>query len=258
VTLLLAVSAAGQEAKPGAAKTTPTPPAPAAPARVRPPLRVATLSNGLRLLCRTNDASEIVSIVCLVRAGLPDETEEQAGLAALTAEALLRGTAGKSTAAFAESVAQAGGNLRTLPGFDFTEIAVVTSKEQFEGALKLIGDVVAHPRFSPEDVADARAALKRRAASVQDDFTGGSYQTLVSQLYSNSPYGRPISGYEATLDKLTDVDVRRFWQANYVQNRMTVAIVGDVDASKALNLAQKQFHDVPFQPGAVTRPPAPG
>jgi zinc protease len=228
----------------------------AAPARPRPPVIESKLSNGLTLLCRANNSSEIVSIVCLVRAGLPDEREEQAGLAALTAEALLKGTTTHPGRSFTTAVMNAGGNLRTTPGFDFTEVSVVLSKEQLEPALKLIADVIAHPRFAPEDVVEAREALKRRAATLEDDFTGASYQRLVAQLYPRSPYGRPFTGYKQTLDRLTQVDVRKFWQANYVQNRMWVAIVGDVDARQALTLAEKAFKDVPFRPDAVTEAPA--
>jgi zinc protease len=231
---------------------------PAGPAaeRPRPPVRVGTLSNGLRIFCRTNDASEIVAVVCLVRAGLPDEREEQAGLAALTAEALLKGTTTTTKSSFNKALLKAGGNLRTLPGFDFTEISIVCSREQFEDAIRLLGDVVAHPRFSPEEVQEAREAVKRRSEGIQDDFTGASYQNLTSQLYPTSPYGRAIAGYAHTLDRLTHADVRRFWETTYSQNRMWVAVVGDVDSNKALAVAQKAFVDVPFRPGAVTpRPP---
>ncbi len=219
----------------------------AAPGR-RPPLRSTVLSNGLRLLCRTNDASEVSAIVCLVRAGLPEEEEPQAGLAALTAECLLRGTTTHSGEGFERALLQAGGNLRVTPGFDFTEIAVVLVREQFEPALKLIADVVAHPRFAPEDVSLAKADLKRRADAFQDDFTGASYQTLTGQLYPSTPYGRPLNGYASTLDRLTERDVRRFWERWYVQNRMVVAVVGNVDSTRGIALAQKAFGDVPFRP----------
>lgn len=229
--------------------------APAPAARPRPAIRVGTLSNGLRLLCRANDSSEIVSIVCLVRAGLPDEPEEQAGLAALTAEALRFGTTTHPGKSFDELLTLGGGNLRTTPGFDFTEVTVVATREQFRPALKLIADVVAHPRLSAEDVQQAREVLKRRMAGLQEDFTAASYQSLCSQLYQKSPYGRPLAGYAETLDRLTRDDVQKFWAANYVQNRITVAVVGDVDSARALDLAQKEFADVPFRPAAST--PAP-
>ncbi len=231
-------------------------PSTAPAAAKRPPLRVSTLSNGLRLLCRTNDSSELISIVCLVRAGLPDETDEQAGLAALTAEALRRGTTTHQGRAFEEAVARAGGNLVTLPGFDFTEVSLTTSREQLEPALKLIADVVAHPRFSAEDINASRELIKRRISNLDDDFTGASYQALTADLYPRSPYGRPLNGYAQTLERLTAADVQAFWKRNYVQNRMVIGVVGDVDSSRALTLAQRAFSDLPFNPDAVTDRPS--
>jgi zinc protease len=230
-------------------------PAPSARSK-RPPLRVATFPNGLRLLSRSNDAAEIVSLVCLVRAGLPEEPEEKAGLVALTAESLLRGTTARTPQQFLQAVGNAGGNIRAVPGYDFTEISVVTSKSQFDEALKLIAEVVKQPRFAPEDVNAAREAIKRRIQTFRDDFTGASYQTLTGLLYPQTPYGRPMNGYIQTLDKLTVQDVQAFWKKHYVQNRMTIAIVGDIDPNQAMSVAQKAFQDVPggpaLEPGLLT------
>jgi zinc protease len=225
-------------------------------ARKRPPLSVATLSNGLRLFCRKNDASEITSVVCLVQAGLPDEREQQAGIAALTAEALLKGTTTHPGRTFIQQVTNAGGNIRAVPGFDFTEISVVTGRDQFDDALKLIADVVTNPRFSPEDVNEAKEAIRQRIIRFQDDFTGASYQSLTTQLYPNTAYGRPVNGYLETLGKLTADDVRAFWKGNYTQSRMWVAIVGDVNADRAMGLAQKAFQGVPMGPRPLSAPMA--
>lgn len=215
-----------------------------------------TLSNGLRLFCRTNDSAEIVSIMCMVRAGLPDEPDNQPGLAALTSELLIQGTTTHSKTTFLLAQANAGGAIRSLPGFDFTEVSIVTTHEEWEKALKLVGDVVSHPRFDADDLKEAKEEIKRRAVSLQDDFTGASYQSLCAQLYRHSPYGRPIAGYADSIDRITVEDIKKFWKTNYVQNRMVVSVVGDVDARKGIDLAEKAFKDVPFEPGAQTRPPS--
>lgn len=193
-------------------------------------------------------------MVCQVRAGLPDEREEQAGLAALTAEAILMGTTNRSAHAFSSAVVQAGGDLRTLPGFDLTEVSAVCDRSQFELALKLVADVVAHPSLTEEQVTEARTALKQRIGRFEEDFTGASYQALMGQLYPHTPYGRPINGLPESLDRLKAADVRKFWQENYLQNRMVVAIVGDVDSAKALELAQKSFQSVPWKPAGNAAP----
>ena len=219
-------------------------------------MRVVTLSNGMRLLARQNDASEIVAITCLVRAGLPDESEEQAGLAALTAEALLRGTTTRPGRRLGEAVLQAGGNLTVTPGFDFTEISVVTTREQFEAALRLMGEVIAHPALTPDGVAEARKVLLQRVLMRQDNFVESTYDRVLAQMYARSPYGRPLYGYPETRDGLTAADVRKFWKNHYVQNRMVASVVGNVDPDRALLLARRAFEDIPFNPEALTHPPA--
>ncbi len=215
----------------------------------RPPVKSSTLSNGLRLLCRQNNSSEIVSIVCMVRAGLPDERDDQAGIAAVTSQALLRGTTLHSGASFDALVGRAGGNLSATPGFDLTEISLVTSRETFDNALKLIAEVVSHPKFEAAEVAKARDLVSKESEAETQEFAGGSYRALQNQLYPTSPYGRPVMGYSETLSKITEAEVRKFWEQTYTQGRMSVAIVGDVDPAKAVDAAEKAFASVPYKPG---------
>ena len=218
----------------------------------RPPVvRKTVLANGLKLLTKTNDASEIVSVVCLVRAGLPNETDEQAGLSALTAEALVRGSELRTPQQFGAALANAGGTFQVSSGFDFTEIAIVTSRERWEQALKLLAEVMSRPAFTAADVDAVRASMIRRQGSLNDDFTGASYQALRGELYRRMPYGRPVYGYAATLKKLTRDDVVRYWKERYVQPNIAVGIVGDIDAAEATRIAQTMFGGLPFKAGTL-------
>lgn len=253
--LLLPSAAARSYAQEAAAPPAAAPAAAPLPVTRRTPLRVATLSNGLRITCRTNDSSEIVSVMCLIRAGVAEEREDQAGIAALTAEAIIKGTTRHSARDFDTAIVESGGDLRSFPGFDLTEVSVQCGKSQFERALKVIADVLTHPSLTDEQIKIARDQLKSRGARMNEDFTGSSYQALVGQLHPRTPYGRPVNGYATTLDAIKPADVRKFWQEHYVQNRMVVAIVGDVDSTRALDLAQKAFVDAPWKPGNVMASP---
>src|SRR5205085_12310405 len=124
-------------------------------------------------------------------------------------------------------------------GFDLTEISLVTSRETFDNALKLIAEVVSHPKIDAADVSFAKGLVVEETGKENLEFAGGSYRALQNQLYPTSPYGRPVLGYAETLSKLTDADVRKFWEQTYTQGRMTVAIVGDVDPGKAVDAAEK-------------------
>ncbi len=209
----------------------------------------AVLSNGLSLWCRPNDSAELVAIVCLVRASLAEERENQAGIAALTAESLVRGSMAHTQESFGGAVLRVGAGVSALPGYDHCEFTLVTSRDRFEQALKLMAELLTQPRFAAKDVADTRDRLKKRAETLGEDFTGASYQTLVHELYPDHPYGRLMTGYPESLDPLTADDVRTFWQRYYVQNRMFLGIVGDVQPAAAIDLTQKAFRDAPFRRG---------
>jgi len=213
-------------------------------------VRRVTLANGLRILCKANTASEIVAIVCQVRAGLPEEPDDRGGVAAMTAEAMLRGTTSRNRQALAQAIVAAGGEVRAQPGFDFTEVSAVTDRARWESAAKLLADILANPSFEADQLEDVRNTVKRRGASFEDDFTGGSYQEMMGQLYPDGPYGRPIFGTAATLARVTLPDLRRFWEDNYTPSRMTVAIVGDLDASAAIRAAERAFETIPARTAA--------
>lgn len=222
------------------------------------PVRRTVLASGLKLLSKQNDASDIVAIVCQVRAGLPDEPDDQQGVASLTAESLLGGTTNHPTAqGFAQAVIGVGGDLRAEAGADFTEVTVVTDRSRWQAALKLVADVVGRPAFEEAQVEHARDALRQRITATADDFATGPYQALVAELYNKSGYGRPLLGTDTGLGHLTPKLVRAFWRACYVQNRMTVAIVGDIDSTAAIQVAEKAFAEVPSGASAAPRSPRP-
>jgi zinc protease len=230
---------------------------PKAAATPKPAVRRVVLANGLTLLCKQNDSSEIAAIVCQVRAGLADEPDDRNGLAAMTAEAILRGTSNHTRQGFAQAVVNAGGSLGAQNTWDFTEITAVTDRDRWQNALKLVADVIAHPSFEtgPEGnlLDDVRTAIKQRAAGFDSDFASGAYQAMMAQLYRSGPYGHPIYGTPSSLGRITLSDLRQFWRNNYVQNRITVAIVGDVDTAAAIETAQKAFADVPFRAAGPPR-----
>jgi len=228
----------------------------AAQDRPAPLLRRYTLGNGLRLLVLPNTSSEIVSIVALCRVGPADEGPNPVGLAALTAEAMIRGTRTRPGRAYADLVLRAGGNLQAVQRPDFAEFTLVTDRARWEPAVKLLADVIAHPALGAEEIQAAREALRRRQISSQDDFGAASYQALLKALYGRTPYGAPILGTATSLARFGVQDVQQFWQANYHQMRITVAIVGNVDAAAVAGVAQKEFADVPFRTGSARRPPA--
>ncbi|MFL6117041.1 MAG: M16 family metallopeptidase, partial [Catenulispora sp.] len=237
MTALLAVSVAHASAAPAvdaAVAVDQNAPAWASPSGSASEVLKSVLPNGPRLLAKPNPASDIVAIDCLIRVGLRDEPEESAGIAALLAEAAIRGTERHRPDQMAAAVGAVGGAVEVTPGFDFTELTLSTTRERFPQAVRLLADVLGSATFEPAAIDAARAALKQRITAFEDDLTSSSYQELLLQIYPSSPYGRPVPGYPASLDRIDRKQLEAFYRDHYVQNNMVVAVAGNIDASAAV------------------------
>jgi predicted Zn-dependent peptidase len=217
------------------------------------PLKVVA-PNGLRLLAKANPSSDIVAIDCLIRVGLRDEPEDSAGIAALLGETMIRGTERHHPAQMAAAVGEVGGSLEVTPGFDFTELTLSTTRDRFPQALQLLAEVLGSATLEPAAIEAARTALKQRIGVLEDDLTSASYQELLLQMYPSSPYGRPVSGYPASLDRISRQQLEAFYHEHYVQNNMVVAVAGNIDPNQAAAQTRKAFERIEFRP--QTPPPA--
>lgn len=222
-----------------------------------PTARRVVAPNGLRLLVKANPSSEIVAIHCLVKVGVVEEEEATAGIAALLAETCLRGTQGQQGPLFERAVGAAGGGLTLLSQSDYSEFSLVTSRDRFGAAMKLIAEVVTQPALTEEGLKEARSILLRRQEALEDDFDAGSYLTLLGELYRRSSYGRPVIGYPSTLESITVRDLKRFHQRHYIPANIVLAIVGAVDINEAVETAQKAFASLQARPRPAIAAPAP-
>jgi zinc protease len=67
---------------------------------------------------------------------------------------------------------------------------------------------------------------------------------------ADHPYGRQLSGTEATVKSLTRNDLVSFYEANYRPNNAVLIVVGDVDGKKLMPKLESAFAG--WKPGAVS------
>lgn len=71
------------------------------------------------------------------------------------------------------------------------------------------------------------------------------------------PYGRPIIGEAADIAGLSRRDVQDFFSTHYHPDKLTFAVVGDVDTDQVRQLAQRYFGRFPAPPPGTTDSPIP-
>ena len=93
--------------------------------------------------------------------------------------------------------------------------------------------------------------LEERRMRVDNRPIGKMIEVFLETAFDVHPYQRPVIGYADDLDQMTREQVTEFFHAYYTPDRMTFAVVGDVDPAEVERMANTYFGPYP------ARPPAP-
>jgi zinc protease len=244
------------------------PPILAPPSRLTlPPIVTRDLPNGLRVLVVEHHELPVADLLLVVRSGYEADPRDHAGLASLTATLLDEGTATRTALQIADQQAFLGVRLNTSASWDASTVSLHTPTAQLDSALALFADVVLNPTFPQAEVERLRAERLTLLTQLKDRPTAIADQAHATIVFgADHPYGRPTLGTEASVKRITQTDVRGYYQEHYRPNNATLIVVGDVrpdDIERRLaslfgswprrNLPQAVFTKAPARDNASAR-----
>jgi len=216
--------------------------------------RVVLPENGLTLLVYRTPGQPAVSLVAAMKAGQSIETESTAGISALAAEYLPRGTRGRSEAEIAQFFDGIGGTINAASGWNSIYVEALALKGDWEQAAAVWADVVLHPSFPASLLESTRVRQVARLKATTGDAFGECGVYFGEQFFTGSPYRWPGAGTVASLQGMTVEDVGEFYSRVRVGRNMVVGVSGDVEPAEVEKLLGRLFKDLPA--GEKVTPPA--
>ncbi|HEX7314700.1 MAG TPA: pitrilysin family protein [Pyrinomonadaceae bacterium] len=253
--LLAAFALASSSGAQTASTATPqeTPPPPAAPRSVNVPKPVErTLSNGLRVIVIEDHATPLVGAQLLVKNGGEVDPANMSGLADMTAELLTKGTKTRTAPQIAQEIEALGGVLNSGAGWDASRASVNVLSSKAEPALAVLADVVRNPVFKDEEIERLRQQyLDNLSVGMNDP---GQLASWVAGrvVFGDSPYGHPLSGTSASVQRMQRKDVADFHARFYRPDNAVLVLGGDIKADDAYKLAERLFGDWAKPGGTLT------
>jgi zinc protease len=192
------------------------------------------LANGIVVLARENFASPSVVISGYLVAGSLGETRQEAGLAHLTAQALMRGTKERSFNQIFESIESIGARLSLGAGTHTTFLQGKALAEDLQVLLSLLSEVLHNPTF-PKSQIERLKGEQLTALAIRDQDTGARAQLAFDELaYKDHPYSLPTSGYKDTISEFSTTNIRAFHRLRFGPQGMVLVVVGAVEAEVAI------------------------
>ncbi len=200
-----------------------------------------TLKNGIPVFIVESHASPVVSIQAWVTRGSVHESAKVAGISHFLEHALFKGTRRRKVGQVAAEIESRGGEINAFTSFEETAFYCTLASRYFKEGLDIIADMMINPLFDKDEMAREREVIIEEIKRAHDSPAKMVSMNLWQTAFPNTPYGRPVLGFESTVRKINHTTLKSYFNQNYHTGSMAVFIVGDIEAKKALELAESKF-----------------
>lgn len=202
------------------------------------------LPNGVILDVMPRRDVPLVTIHVAVRGGLESIPEEVGGLAQVTAEALRRGTARRTSEQFSLELDSLGATFGTYVTEQATEVTTEFLAKDFDKGLDLLLDALLHPVFPEAEIKKLVARRIDQSKALKDNPDAAATNYYRNFFFGTGhPYGKPVD--ELTLARISREQIAAYHKRFYTGRNMIFVIAGDVDAAAAGAAVAKALERVP-------------
>lgn len=104
--------------------------------------------------------------------------------------------------------------------------------------------------------------MEERRRSYEAEPEGKLWETFLASSFNAHPMGQPVIGWMSDIENLTRTKAEVFLKRYYAPNNAIIAIVGDIDTKKTIEMVERYFAHIPpgtpVPPVAVEEPPQQG
>ncbi len=215
------------------------------------------LPGGLTLLLKPDRGRGLVAASLQVRAGSAYDPPGKEGLAQMVALALSVGSSSIPAKDFRERAQAIGNNLGIAASREQVEAGLTVFPVDLPEALTLLSRPVAEPNFAEDQMVPFRDGIRRFEEARSRSTVERARELLHEKLYRGHPYGRPLTGTEASRASISRENLVAFHRDHYRPDRAVLTLVGDFDPAVARRMAGEAFAAWVSPPGekSVVEPP---
>jgi zinc protease len=181
------------------------------------------------------------------RAGSAYVAQGQEGLAMMAASLISEGAGDMDYKAFHEALDMRGIRLGADVGMDTLSFSMDTITKHYAQAFDLLGLALGKPRIDDEAVERQRRDVLAQLTLMQSkpEYVAGNM--FVQHAFAGHPYVREVDGTLETVRKLTSASIKQFLQQHVAQDRLVIAIAGDMTPEQVKDAMVGMLKHIPQQ-----------
>jgi predicted Zn-dependent peptidase len=207
-------------------------------------IRVTTLPSGLIVVTERMDRVETVSLGADVASGTRNEEASQNGVSHFLEHMAFKGTEKRNAAEIAEAVENVGGHINAYTAREQTAYYVKMLKEDLALGADIIGDILTHSAFAPDEVERERGVILQEIGQANDTPDDIIFDHFQEAAYPSQPMGRPVLGTEEIIRNLKRQDIAGYMHSHYAAKNVVVAATGNLEHDRVVDLVAANFADL--------------
>ena len=222
---------------------------------MNPSINVTRLPSGLLVATERMDRVETISLGAYVASGTRHEQPGENGVSHFLEHMAFKGTERRSAARIAEEIENVGGHINAYTAREQTAYYVKLLKEDLALGADIIGDILTHSVFAPEEIERERGVILQEIGQANDTPDDIIFDHFQERAFPGQPMGRPTLGTEAVIRDMARDTIAGYMRRHYAHGNVVIAAVGNLDHDAVVSLVERHFRDLP---GAMPEAPAAG
>jgi zinc protease len=208
-----------------------------------------TIANGLQVVVIPDHRTPTVTQMIWYKVGSADETPGKSGLAHFLEHLMFKGTAKHPAGEFSQSVVRVGGSENAFTSYDYTGYYQSVPRDKLALMMDFESDRMTGLILKDENVLPERdVVLEEYNMRVANSPDARLTEQVMAALYLNHPYGRPVIGWHAEIEKLNREEALDFYRRHYAPNNATLVVAGDITADDLRPMVEATYGKVAPQP----------
>ena len=211
-------------------------------------IQLTRLPSGLTVITERMDRVETVSFGAYVATGSRNEHADENGVSHFLEHMAFKGTERRSAAAIAEEIEAVGGHLNAYTAREQTAYYVKVLKEDTALAADIVGDILTHSTFEPEELERERGVILQEIGQANDTPDDIIFDHFQHAAFPDQPLGRPVLGSEDGIKSMPRAMLTGYMKRHYAHQNVVIAAAGNLHHDDILDMVGRHFGDLPTEP----------
>ena len=210
-------------------------------------IQLTRLPSGLTIVTERMDRVETVSLGAYVATGSRNEAAEENGVSHFLEHMAFKGTGRRTAAKIAEEIESVGGHINAYTAREQTAYYVKLLKEDVALGADIIGDILTHSTFEPEELERERGVILQEIGQSRDTPDDIIFDYFQEAAFPAQPLGRSVLGSETGIRAMPRGTLTGYMHRHYAASNVVVAAAGNLWHDNIVSLVERHFADLPTQ-----------